>query len=183
MQSPAPKPKDRREAAKIQAEIDEQQKKKVFSMRAIEPKAPGAIAAKAISNDTMAGIEEENPAKIVVLPKPLKQVKDAHGNVKNVGKWAEEEDKQLRDAVAILGESDWVAIAEMHGLRSPAQCRERWTTYLAAGINVSDLSPDELKLLKKILPAHVKSRKMPWSKIAKEFPGRYAFSCPFLLLV
>jgi hypothetical protein len=89
------------------------------------------------------------------------------------GKWAESEDSALKEAVGLLGTSDWVLIAPMVRGRTPEQCRERWVSFLAHGLNNSDLTAEEIRLMKKLLPTYVQNRKKPWAKLAQQFPGRY----------
>lgn len=89
------------------------------------------------------------------------------------GKWNTDEDDMLRAAVAKFGSADWALVAsEVYG-RSTIQCRDRWTLYLADGLNTGDLTPEEVVLMKKLLPAFVRNRKKPWAKLAQSFPNRY----------
>jgi hypothetical protein len=96
--------------------------------------------------------------------------------IKN-GKWAPSEDQQLRDAVDLIGVVDWEALSELVPSRNAMQCKDRWTLFLATGLNNSDLSPGEVKLMKEILPKYVKNRKKPWAKLALSFPNRYVSCC------
>lgn len=92
------------------------------------------------------------------------------------GKWILEEDDELRAAIATLGTQSWEKIAYEVQTRSPSQCRDRWTLYLADGLNTRDLSEYEISLMKKLLPTFVRNRKKPWAKLAESFPGRYVTS-------
>lgn len=98
------------------------------------------------------------------------------------GKWSPVEDKQLREAVALIGETDFDALAELVPTRSAAQCRDRWTLFLASGLNNGDLTPEEIRLMKKLLPAYVRNRKKPWALLAKNFPDRCVFRSNGLVL-
>jgi hypothetical protein len=46
------------------------------------------------------------------------------------GKWEEDEDKKLRDAVRTHGGKDWVVIAAQVPGRTKEQCRRRWRDVL-----------------------------------------------------
>lgn len=89
------------------------------------------------------------------------------------GKWVPEEDNELRNAISANGTDSWEKIAVAVGTRSAQQCRDRWTLYLADGLNSNDLTPAEIDLMKKLLPAYVRNRKKPWAKLAESFPSRY----------
>jgi hypothetical protein len=46
------------------------------------------------------------------------------------GKWAEDEDCKLKDAVQTHGDDDWVAVAALVSGRTRNQCRGRWKDVL-----------------------------------------------------
>jgi hypothetical protein len=48
------------------------------------------------------------------------------------GKWVEDEDSKLKDAVQTHGGKNWVAIAALVPGRSKQQCRSRWHRALDA---------------------------------------------------
>jgi hypothetical protein len=48
------------------------------------------------------------------------------GANRRAGKWIEEEDSKLKDAVQMHGEKDWAEIAALVPDRSRSQCRGRW---------------------------------------------------------
>ena len=133
--------------------------------------APANLEIPAVSTGALRGSEfappsQTAPANVVTLADPsLPKV------IKN-GKWSPNEDRQLRDAVAFIGLGDWEALAAMVSTRNALQCKDRWTLFLAAGLNNSDLTPDEVKLMKRLLPTYVKNRKKPWAKLAQSFPNR-----------
>jgi hypothetical protein len=47
-----------------------------------------------------------------------------------MGKWSEEEDIKLKDAVQTHGGKDWVAIAKLVPRRTKKQCWSRWQKLL-----------------------------------------------------
>ena len=91
------------------------------------------------------------------------------------GKWVHDEDEELRASIEEHGTDDWEKVASGVSTRSAQQCRDRWTLYLADGLNSNDLSNEEVELMKKLLPAYVRNRKKPWAKLAESFPNRYVF--------
>ncbi|CAH8277254.1 unnamed protein product [Arabidopsis lyrata] len=52
---------------------------------------------------------------------------DSLESKKNCGKWTEEEDQKLREAIAVHGYS-WVKVASHVSLRTDSQCSRRWKT-------------------------------------------------------
>jgi len=61
-------------------------------------------------------------------------------------KFTKEEDQRLREIISKIGPS-WKEVAEHMGNRTPRQCKERWTTYLSNGINLSKWDPLEDEML------------------------------------
>ena len=58
-------------------------------------------------------------------------------------KFLPEEDRQLRELVAIHGDSSWDIVAKNMPNRNQRQCRERWKHYLCPGIDSSPWTPEE----------------------------------------
>jgi hypothetical protein len=54
------------------------------------------------------------------------------------GKWREDEDVELKDAVETHGDKDWVAVAAMIPGRTRTQCYKRWHDALDPNINQSN---------------------------------------------
>jgi hypothetical protein len=54
------------------------------------------------------------------------------------GKWGEDEDVELKDAVETHGDKDWVAVASMIPGRTRTQCYKRWHDALDPDINQSN---------------------------------------------
>jgi hypothetical protein len=109
-------------------------------------------------------------AAAVHVTKPLGDPNDQKQG-KN-GKWSASEDNLLRGAVEMIGTSDYEALALLVPSRTARQIKDRWTQFLDVGLSNADLTNDEIKLMKRLLPMHVKNRKKPWALLAKSFPGR-----------
>ncbi|GER54281.1 myb domain protein 59 [Striga asiatica] len=85
------------------------------------------------------------------------------------GPWVEEEDELLSNAVAVLGDRRWDALAKLSGLRrSGKSCRLRWLNYLRPNLKHDKISPDEEKIISEL---HEKWGNK-WSMIARRLPGR-----------
>lgn len=85
-------------------------------------------------------------------------------------KFTDKEDIILKSAVKIFGTSNWKIIASMVPGRTPRQCRDRYTNYLAPGLVRLEWSEEEDKLLaeKYIMFGP------QWTKIRQYFPTRSA---------
>jgi len=62
-------------------------------------------------------------------------------------KFSLEEDEKLKSLVSAYGPNNWKQVSNFMPSRSSRQCKERWTTYLAIGINQTEWNPDEDLLL------------------------------------
>ena len=83
-------------------------------------------------------------------------------------KFTEEEDIHLKRIVQIFGPKNWRLISSMIPNKTPRQCRDRYTNYLAPGFIHSDWTNEEDKLL-----AQKYNEFGPkWSKIQQFFPFR-----------
>ena len=63
------------------------------------------------------------------------------------GKWTDDEDSELREAVEEFGEKNWRSIAERISGRSSVQCMHRWSKILRPGLVKGTWSEDEDRLL------------------------------------
>lgn len=83
-------------------------------------------------------------------------------------KFLPEEDRQLRELVAIHGDSSWDIVAKNMPNRNQRQCRERWKHYLSSSKAKVPWTPEEDDLL------YQKMNELgpKWTKIAKFFDGR-----------
>jgi hypothetical protein len=83
-------------------------------------------------------------------------------------KFTPEEDQQLRELVALIGENNWTEVAARLGTRSSRQCRERFRNYLSPQLRNEPWTPDEDALLRD--KYEVFGAK--WSSIVAFFPTR-----------
>ena len=83
-------------------------------------------------------------------------------------RWTNEEDDQLRNAVARYGERNWKSIAEKVTGRNHTQCLQRWTKVLAPGLIKGHWRPDEDQLLRDLVAEGRKN----WGQVASQIPGR-----------
>jgi alkylhydroperoxidase/carboxymuconolactone decarboxylase family protein YurZ len=95
------------------------------------------------------------------------------------GKWVEDEDIKLKDAVQIHGGKDWVAVAALVPGRTHKQCYKRWNDQLDPWIKrahgrTGTWTADEAKKLKDAVLSHG-SRE--WAAIAALVPGRTKIQC------
>jgi myb proto-oncogene protein len=109
---------------------------------------------------------------------------------KRTGKWIEDEDIKLKDAVLTHGENDWGAIAALVPGRTQLQCQNRWQDYLDLDIvrrhDVSD--PNIVRVCgSKVKWTAVENRKLQdavqthgdkdWGAITALVPGRTKIQC------
>jgi hypothetical protein len=95
------------------------------------------------------------------------------------GKWAEDEDRKLKDAVQTHGDRDWVAVAALVPGRTKGQCRQRWHNALNPSIALTagrtgKWSGDEDIKLKAAVRTHGGKN---WDSIAALVPGRARLQC------
>jgi phosphoribosylanthranilate isomerase len=94
------------------------------------------------------------------------------------GKWAEDEDSKLKDAVQMHGGKDWAAIAPLVPGRTRNQCRDRWKGTLDPIIGetrrTGKWTPDEDDKLKDAVQTHGDK---DWAAIAALVPCRAEKQC------
>jgi hypothetical protein len=95
------------------------------------------------------------------------------------GKWAADEDKQLKEAVRALGGKNWRKIASLVPGRTQKQCHDRWRDALEHIISRADggigkWTADEDKKLKDAVRAHGGKN---WKEISALVPGRTSKQC------
>lgn len=85
-------------------------------------------------------------------------------------KFTEEEDEMLRRIVFIFGAKNWRLIASLMPGRTPRQCRDRYSNYLAPGFIHSEWSKEEDTLLAEKY-AEIGPK---WTQLRQYFPFRTA---------
>jgi hypothetical protein len=95
------------------------------------------------------------------------------------GKWTEDEDSKLKDAVQKHGGKDWFAISALVPGRTVSQCSGRWKNALHPSINrasgrTGKWSEDEDIKLKDAVQTHGCKH---WGTIAALVPGRTKMQC------
>jgi uncharacterized protein (DUF2237 family) len=95
------------------------------------------------------------------------------------GKWAANEDNQLKGAVPAQGFKDWETIASLVPGRTHKQCHNRWRDTLDPSIDpttarMGQWTADENKKLRDAVPTHGAKN---WERIAALVPGRTHKQC------
>jgi hypothetical protein len=108
-----------------------------------------------------------------------KDVLDIEGAIKSRGKWAEDEDIKLKDAVQTHGVRNWCAIIALVPSRTKKQCQCRWYSVLDPSIDRTSghsgkWSEDEDIKLKDSVQTHGGKN---WGAIAELVPGRTRIQC------
>jgi hypothetical protein len=98
---------------------------------------------------------------------------------RRTGKWAEDEDSKLKDAVQRHGDKDWIAISTLVPGRTPRQCWNRWHVVLNPSIDrtnrrMGKWTADEVKKLKDAVQTNGGKN---WGAIAALVPGRTKTQC------
>ncbi|KAJ3064677.1 Myb-like DNA-binding domain protein, partial [Quaeritorhiza haematococci] len=63
------------------------------------------------------------------------------------GKWMEEENALLKEAVQLYGENKWSVVAQLVKTRTASQCRQRWKFSLSSKISTKKWTEEEDRLL------------------------------------
>ncbi|KAL3133059.1 hypothetical protein ABBQ38_006965 [Trebouxia sp. C0009 RCD-2024] len=108
------------------------------------------------------------------------QVMHHYKNVMDVtrkGRWLPEEDRQLSQAVSIVGErkqNKWSSVAERVYGRSQTQCRERWCNVLDPTVKTgTPWTKNEVAILKELSCENQKpDGSIKWAAVASHLPGR-----------
>jgi hypothetical protein len=104
---------------------------------------------------------------------------DIHRANEPAGKWSEDEDIKLKDAVQTHCGKNWSAIAALVPDRTKLQCHKRWNDYLHPRINLANRrmgkwTEDEDIKLKDAVQTHSGKN---WGAIAALVPGRTKIQC------
>ena len=109
--------------------------------------------------------------------------KDSKGSTDNrtvfkrrasMGKWTEEEDDLLREAVADYGGKSWKKIASRLSGRTDVQCLHRWQKVLKPGLVKGPWTQEEDSKVIELVKLHGNKK---WSFIARQLKGRLGKQC------
>ena len=92
----------------------------------------------------------------------------------SMGKWTEEEDNLLRQAVADFGGKSWKKIAARLPGRTDVQCLHRWQKVLKPGLIKGPWTAEEDAKVIKLVQIHGNKK---WSFIARQIKGRLGKQC------
>jgi len=92
----------------------------------------------------------------------------------SMGKWTEEEDELLRQAVAEHSAKNWKKIASHLPDRTDVQCLHRWQKVLKPGLIKGPWTPEEDATVVRLVQIHGNKK---WSFIARQLKGRLGKQC------
>jgi len=92
----------------------------------------------------------------------------------SMGKWTEEEDDLLREAVADYGGKSWKKIASRLSGRTDVQCLHRWQKVLKPGLVKGPWTQEEDSKVVELVKLHGNKK---WSFIARQLKGRLGKQC------
>lgn len=92
----------------------------------------------------------------------------------SMGKWTEEEDALLRQAVSEFSGRSWKKIASRLRGRTDVQCLHRWQKVLKPGLIKGPWTPDEDATVIRLVQIHGTKK---WSFIARQLNGRLGKQC------
>ena len=92
----------------------------------------------------------------------------------SMGKWTEEEDELLRQAVSDFGGKSWKKIASRLPGRTDVQCLHRWQKVLKPGLIKGPWTPEEDAKVVRLVKLHGNKK---WSFIARQLTGRLGKQC------
>ena len=92
----------------------------------------------------------------------------------SMGKWTEEEDDLLRQAVSDFGGKSWKKIASRLAGRTDVQCLHRWQKVLKPGLIKGPWTPEEDAKVIRLVKLHGNKK---WSFIARQLKGRLGKQC------
>lgn len=92
----------------------------------------------------------------------------------SMGKWTEDEDELLRQAVSDFGGKSWKKIASRLPGRTDVQCLHRWQKVLKPGLIKGPWTPEEDAKVIRLVKLHGNKK---WSFIARQLTGRLGKQC------
>jgi hypothetical protein len=92
----------------------------------------------------------------------------------SMGKWTEDEDGLLRQAVEEYGGKNWKKIASQLSGRSDVQCLHRWQKVLKPGLVKGPWTAEEDATVIRLVQIHGHKK---WSYIARQLKGRLGKQC------
>jgi myb proto-oncogene protein len=92
----------------------------------------------------------------------------------SMGKWTEDEDDVLREAVGDYGGKSWKKIAARLPGRTDVQCLHRWQKVLKPGLIKGPWTPEEDAKVIQLVKIHGNKK---WSFIARQLKGRLGKQC------
>jgi myb proto-oncogene protein len=92
----------------------------------------------------------------------------------SMGKWTEEEDDVLREAVTDFGGKSWKKIASRLSGRTDVQCLHRWQKVLKPGLIKGPWTPEEDNKVIRLVKLHGNKK---WSFISRQLKGRLGKQC------
>lgn len=104
------------------------------------------------------------------IPRPLA----THKRRASMGKWTEEEDRVLKQAVDEFGGKSWKKIAARLVNRTDVQCLHRWQKVLKPGLVKGPWTPEEDATVVHLVQQHGNKK---WSFIARQLKGRLGKQC------
>lgn len=143
------------------------------------PRAPSAIISAAVikpvpsrPSTTKPKAHAKSSSTSKTKPKSAQRVLPP-GFVASGGKWSEDEDKALKQAVETLGARNWKRISEVAfgHKRSDVQCLHRWQKVLKPGLVKGPWTKHEDDVVFKLVTEHGVGN-IKWSVIAAQLPGR-----------
>jgi Myb-like DNA-binding domain len=92
----------------------------------------------------------------------------------SMGKWTEDEDDSLREAVSDYDGKSWKKVAARLPGRTDVQCLHRWQKVLKPGLIKGPWTPEEDAKVVKLVELHGNKK---WSFIARQLKGRLGKQC------
>jgi hypothetical protein len=144
----------------------------------LKPSKPAVSTPKLLSSPTNTGdsdVVSERSPKIDTLPKEILQRFTSEAKRRaSMGKWTEDEDILLRQAVEGYGGKNWKKIASQLSGRSDVQCLHRWQKVLKPGLVKGPWTAEEDATVIRLVQIHGHKK---WSYIARQLKGRLGKQC------